>query len=63
TLIMWLAIVICAMYYGYRARGGPVGVGVATARSMIAALCLTMVVNEGFTFFFWGVNPHLPVGG
>jgi hypothetical protein len=30
---------------------------------MIAALCLTMVVNEGFTFFFWGVNPHLPVGG
>ncbi|HEX4110250.1 MAG TPA: ABC transporter permease [Solirubrobacteraceae bacterium] len=63
TVIMWLAIVMCAMYYGYRARGGPVGVGAATARSMVAALCLTMVVNEGFTYFFWGVNPHLPVGG
>jgi hypothetical protein len=30
---------------------------------MIVALGLTMVINEGFTFFFWGVNPHIPVGG
>jgi phospholipid/cholesterol/gamma-HCH transport system permease protein len=63
TTVMWLAIVMTAMYYGFRASGGPVGVGNATARSMIAALALTMVLNEGFTFFFWGVNPRLPVGG
>jgi phospholipid/cholesterol/gamma-HCH transport system permease protein len=63
TLIMWTCIVISSLYYGYRARGGPVGVGAATARSMIAALVLTMVLNEGFTFFFWGVNPKIPVGG
>jgi hypothetical protein len=30
---------------------------------MVAALVLTMVLNEGFTFFFWGVNPNIPVGG
>jgi phospholipid/cholesterol/gamma-HCH transport system permease protein len=63
TLIMWICIVISSLYYGYNARGGPVGVGVATARSMMLALLLTMVLNEGFTFFFWGVNPKIPVGG
>ena len=63
TLIMWTCIVISSLYYGYNARGGPVGVGAATARSMIAALVITMVLNEGFTFFFWGVNPKIPVGG
>jgi phospholipid/cholesterol/gamma-HCH transport system permease protein len=63
TLVMWICIVISSMYYGYRARGGPVGVGNATARSMMLALVITMVLNEGFTYFFWGVNPKLPVGG
>jgi phospholipid/cholesterol/gamma-HCH transport system permease protein len=63
TLVMWICIVITSMYYGYKARGGPVGVGNATAQSMIAALGLTMVLNEGFTYFFWGVNPRIPVGG
>jgi phospholipid/cholesterol/gamma-HCH transport system permease protein len=63
TLVMWICIVIASLYYGYRARGGPVGVGAATARSMMVALVLTMVLNEGFTYFFWGVNPSIPVGG
>lgn len=63
TVIMWTCIVISSLYYGYRASGGPVGVGAATAKSMIAALVITMVLNEGFTFFFWGVNPKIPVGG
>ncbi|MEV4420101.1 ABC transporter permease [Patulibacter sp. NPDC049589] len=63
TLVMWVAIVIAAMYYGFNAKGGPVGVGEATARSMVVALVLTMVLNEGFTFFFWGADAKLPVGG
>jgi phospholipid/cholesterol/gamma-HCH transport system permease protein len=63
TLVMWICIVISSLYYGYNARGGPVGVGAATAKSMMVALVLTMVLNEGFTFFFWGTNPKLPVGG
>jgi phospholipid/cholesterol/gamma-HCH transport system permease protein len=63
TLIMWICIVISSLYYGFRASGGPVGVGAATARSMVTALVLTMVLNEGFTYFFWGVNPKIPVGG
>jgi len=63
TLIMWVCIVVASMYYGFQAKGGPVGVGNATAKSMVVALILTMVLNEGFTFFFWGINPKIPVGG
>jgi phospholipid/cholesterol/gamma-HCH transport system permease protein len=63
TLVMWVSIVISSLYYGYRARGGPVGMGAAIARSMMMALVLTMVLNEGLTYFFWGVNPSIPVGG
>ena len=63
TFVMWVCIVSAALYYGYTASGGPVGVGAATARSMVTALALTMVLNEGFTFFFWGTNPKIPVGG
>ncbi|MCW3064673.1 MAG: hypothetical protein JWN32_1845 [Solirubrobacterales bacterium] len=63
TLVMWICIIIASMYYGYRAKGGPVGVGAATARSMMVALVITMVLNEGFTFFFWGIDPKIPVGG
>jgi phospholipid/cholesterol/gamma-HCH transport system permease protein len=57
------AIVIVAMFYGYRARGGPVGVGTATARSMILNLILVHVIGSMLTMLFWGVNPHAPVGG
>lgn len=63
TLFMWVSIVIAALYYGFNAKGGPVGVGAATAKSMVVALIITMILNAGFTFFFWGVNPKIPVGG
>lgn len=63
TLVMWVAIVVTALYYGYNASGGPVGVGEATARSMVVALVVSMVLNSGMTMTFWGTDAKLPVGG
>jgi phospholipid/cholesterol/gamma-HCH transport system permease protein len=55
-------IALVGMYYGYRARGGPVGVGAATARSMIVNLVMIHVVGASLTALFWGhANP--PIGG
>lgn len=56
-------IMILGMFYGYRASGGPVGVGNATAKSMILNLILLHVVGAGFTMLFWGLKPNAPVGG
>jgi phospholipid/cholesterol/gamma-HCH transport system permease protein len=60
---MSTAIVMVAMYYGYHAKGGPVGVGTATAKSMILNLILVHIIGSLFTMVFWGLNPRGPVGG
>ena len=35
AMVMATAIVLVGCYYGYTASGGPVGVGTATAKSMV----------------------------
>jgi phospholipid/cholesterol/gamma-HCH transport system permease protein len=55
-------IALVGMYYGYRARGGPVGVGAATARSMIVNLVMIHVVGAALTTIFWG-HARAPIGG
>jgi phospholipid/cholesterol/gamma-HCH transport system permease protein len=60
-MVLSAAVVITALYFGFRVRGGPVEVGVATAQSMAANLVLVTVLNMLLTFVFWGFNPNLPV--
>jgi ABC-type transporter Mla maintaining outer membrane lipid asymmetry permease subunit MlaE len=51
------------LYYGYTASGGPVGVGTATAKSMVFNTVAVHVISMLGTMTFWGVNPRAPVGG
>jgi phospholipid/cholesterol/gamma-HCH transport system permease protein len=57
------AIVLVGCYYGYNASGGPVGVGTATAKSMVLNLVLIHLVAMLGTQVFWGLNPRAPIGG
>jgi phospholipid/cholesterol/gamma-HCH transport system permease protein len=63
VLVAGVMIAIIGMFYGYRATGGPVGVGTATAKSMILNLVLLHVVMAGMMMMFWGLSPNAPVGG
>jgi phospholipid/cholesterol/gamma-HCH transport system permease protein len=63
VLFVWVFIVVASMYYGFNVRGGPVGVGAATARAMVIALVVCMILHAGFTFFFFGIDPRIAVGG
>ena len=56
-------IVIIACYYGYTVTGGPVGVGAATAKSMVANIVVVHLLGMMGTVFFWGANPRAPIGG
>jgi phospholipid/cholesterol/gamma-HCH transport system permease protein len=56
-------ITIVGLYYGYKAREGPVGVGAATARSMVVNLVLIHVVGGALTAVFWGSTPRISFGG
>lgn len=60
-LVISFAVILTALYFGYRVRGGPVEVGVATARSMAVNLMVVTILNMLMTFVFWGFNPNLPV--
>jgi phospholipid/cholesterol/gamma-HCH transport system permease protein len=62
-MFMATAIVLVGCYYGYNASGGPVGVGTATAKSMVLNLVLVHLIAALGTQIFWGTNPRAPVGG
>jgi phospholipid/cholesterol/gamma-HCH transport system permease protein len=63
AMVMATAIVLVGCYYGYRASGGPVGVGTATAKSMVLNIVLVHLIGMLGTQIFWGANPRAPIGG
>ncbi len=63
AMAMAVVIVLVGTYYGYNARGGPVGVGTATAKSMVFNIVSVHVISMLGTQLFWGANPRAPIGG
>jgi phospholipid/cholesterol/gamma-HCH transport system permease protein len=63
AMAMATVIVIVGCYYGYNASGGPVGVGTATAKSMVLNLVAVHLIGMLGTQIFWGANPRAPIGG
>jgi phospholipid/cholesterol/gamma-HCH transport system permease protein len=62
-MAMATVIVLVGCYYGYTASGGPVGVGTATAKSMVLNTVMVHLVGMVGTQVFWGSNPRAPIGG
>ena len=62
-MTMATVIVLVGCYYGYNASGGPVGVGTATAKSMVLNIVLVHLIGMLGTQLFWGANPRAPIGG
>ncbi len=56
-------IVLVCVYYGYHVSGGPVGVGKATAQSMVANILGVHLIGMVGTQLFWGGNARAPIGG
>ncbi len=63
AMSMATVIVLVGCYYGYTASGGPVGVGTATAKSMVLNIVLVHLIGMLGTQLFWGQNPRAPIGG
>lgn len=60
-LTIALLVISVSLYFGFTVRGGPVEVGMATARSMGVNLVLATFANTALTLVFWGIDPNLPV--
>ena len=63
AMTMATVIVLVGCYFGYNARGGPVGVGTATAKSMVVNIVSVHLIGMLGTQLFWGANPRAPIGG
>jgi phospholipid/cholesterol/gamma-HCH transport system permease protein len=63
AMSMATMIILVGCYYGYNASGGPVGVGTATAKSMVLNLIGIHLIGMLATQIFWGANPRAPIGG
>jgi phospholipid/cholesterol/gamma-HCH transport system permease protein len=63
AMAMATVVVLVGCYYGYTASGGPVGVGVATAKSMVVNIVSVHILGMLGTQLFWGANPRAPIGG
>ncbi len=61
VIVSGTIIVFVGCYYGFTARGGPVGVGMNTAKSMMLNMVLVHVVGLLGTQIFWGLNPNAPI--
>lgn len=62
STVLGLVVTIVACYFGYNAKGGPVGVGRGTAQSMLVNLVLISMISIGFSqLFYFGVS-RLAIG-
>ena len=61
VLLYGTVVVFVACYYGYTAAGGSVGVGRATAKSMMLNMVLIHLCGVVTSQLFWGLQPNAPI--
>lgn len=62
AMVPTIAVILISCYYGFTARGGPVGVGVNTARSMVFNVLIVSVLGGAVLFqLFYGTGVIVPI--
>ncbi|GAB3479496.1 MlaE family ABC transporter permease [Amycolatopsis cihanbeyliensis] len=63
VLIFAVFIILSHCYYGYRASGGPAGVGVAVGRAVRTTIVTVAIVNFFIGFAIWGTTTTVRIAG
>jgi len=63
VLIFSVVVILVHCYYGYRAKGGPAGVGVAVGRAVRTAVVLINIVDFFMSLAIWGATTTVRVAG
>ncbi|MEZ0579424.1 MlaE family ABC transporter permease [Nocardioides sp. MH1] len=63
ALIFAVLVILVHCYYGFTARGGPGGVGVAVGRAVRAAIVLVTVSDFFISLAFWGASDTVRIAG
>jgi phospholipid/cholesterol/gamma-HCH transport system permease protein len=57
------AIALIHCYYGYNARGGPVGVGTAVGKAIRTSIVAINVLNFALSALMWGISDTVRIAG
>jgi phospholipid/cholesterol/gamma-HCH transport system permease protein len=63
VLVFSVAIIMTHCFYGYRASGGPAGVGVAVGRSVRLSIVLVAILNFFLGLAIWGSTTTVRIAG
>ncbi len=63
AIIFTIVVVLVHTYYGFYAKGGPAGVGVAVGRAIRASITIVVVLNMVLSIAFWGGGETIRIAG
>ncbi|MBN6033458.1 ABC transporter permease [Amycolatopsis sp. 195334CR] len=63
VLVFSIIVVLSHCYYGYRATGGPAGVGVAVGRAVRTAIVAVSLLDFFLSLAIWGATTTVKVAG
>ncbi|WAL99657.1 MlaE family ABC transporter permease [Streptomyces sp. Je 1-369] len=63
VIVFSVLVILAHCYYGFRASGGPAGVGVAVGRSVRTAIVLISVTDFFLSLALWGATTTVKVAG
>jgi phospholipid/cholesterol/gamma-HCH transport system permease protein len=63
ALIFAVVVTLVHCYYGYHAKGGPEGVGVAVGKAIRTSIVCVVVINFFLSLAFWGATDTVRIAG
>jgi phospholipid/cholesterol/gamma-HCH transport system permease protein len=63
VMIFAVVVILVHCYYGYRASGGPAGVGVAVGRAVRTAIVMINLIDFFMSLAIWGATTTVRVAG
>ena len=63
VLVFAVVVVLIHCYYGYYAKGGPAGVGVAVGRAIRTSIVAINIINLLMSAVFWGTGETVRIAG
>ncbi|MER8184626.1 ABC transporter permease [Kitasatospora sp. NPDC094015] len=63
VLVFSVIVILAHCYYGYHAKGGPAGVGIAVGRSVRNAIVIISVTDFFLSLAIWGATTTVRVAG
>jgi len=63
VMIFSVVVILIHCYYGYKASGGPAGVGLAVGKAVRLAIIAVNVVDFFLSLALWGASTTVRIAG